>query len=148
MSTHSLGHQSSSLSFATSLSRASRKHMGGCAKSEESKSPKSNSLELKPSSSSIFKNLCCNGSFSDISRNRRLTRRLALLLVHFLLCFAFSMFVVWIIGLYIPASQNYSGFAYLNKGRSMSLRRLAKCAWRSSGFSFFILFSPFVPFCV
>uniref|UniRef100_M1DSI9 Uncharacterized protein n=1 Tax=Solanum tuberosum TaxID=4113 RepID=M1DSI9_SOLTU len=39
------------------------------------------------------------------------------------------------------------GFAYRNKGRSMSSRRFVKCAWRCSGFSFFILYSIFVPFC-
>uniref|UniRef100_M1DI81 Uncharacterized protein n=1 Tax=Solanum tuberosum TaxID=4113 RepID=M1DI81_SOLTU len=39
------------------------------------------------------------------------------------------------------------GFAYWNKGRSASLRRIAKCDWRCSGFSFFVLFSLFVPFC-
>ncbi|KAG5629130.1 hypothetical protein H5410_000847, partial [Solanum commersonii] len=35
------------------------------------------------------------------------------------------------------------GFAYWKKGRSASLRRIAKHAWRCSDFSFFVLFSPF-----
>ncbi|WMV18617.1 hypothetical protein MTR67_012002, partial [Solanum verrucosum] len=31
------------------------------------------------------------------------------------------------------------GFVHWNHGQSESLRRIAKCAWRFSGFSFFVL---------
>ncbi|KAG5631577.1 hypothetical protein H5410_003294 [Solanum commersonii] len=40
----------------------------------------------------------------------------------------------------------FQGFACYNKGRSVSLRRIAKHGWRCSGFSLFVLFSPFLPF--
>ncbi|WMV33194.1 hypothetical protein MTR67_026579 [Solanum verrucosum] len=43
--------------------------------------------------------------------------------------------------------DHWRGFAHWNKGRSESLRQIAKYAWRCSGFSFFVLFSLFVPFC-
>uniref|UniRef100_M1E0Y5 Uncharacterized protein n=1 Tax=Solanum tuberosum TaxID=4113 RepID=M1E0Y5_SOLTU len=39
------------------------------------------------------------------------------------------------------------GFAYWNKGRSVSLQRIAKHAWRCSSFSFFVVFSLFVLLC-
>ncbi|WMV18267.1 hypothetical protein MTR67_011652 [Solanum verrucosum] len=35
--------------------------------------------------------------------------------------------------------DHWAGFAYWNKGRSKSLRRIAKGSWRCSCFSFFIL---------
>ncbi|KAG5599313.1 hypothetical protein H5410_030683 [Solanum commersonii] len=42
--------------------------------------------------------------------------------------------------------DQWAGFAYWNKGRSEYLWRIAKFSWRCSGFSFFVLFSLFVPF--
>ncbi|KAG5614628.1 hypothetical protein H5410_014452 [Solanum commersonii] len=39
------------------------------------------------------------------------------------------------------------GSAHWNKRRSKTLRRLTKWTRRSSGLHFFVLFSPFTPFC-
>ncbi|KAG5572129.1 hypothetical protein H5410_061895 [Solanum commersonii] len=39
------------------------------------------------------------------------------------------------------------GLAYWKKGRSLSFRRITKGSSRCSCFSFFVLFSLFVPFC-
>ncbi|KAG5585338.1 hypothetical protein H5410_045772 [Solanum commersonii] len=86
------------------------------------------------------------GSFGEVSRCRRMSRRLALFLFHRRFMIAFSIFAVWTIGWYSTASQKYSGFAYWNVVRSESLRRIAKCAWQCSSFNFFILFSLFVHF--
>ncbi|KAG5599019.1 hypothetical protein H5410_030389 [Solanum commersonii] len=39
------------------------------------------------------------------------------------------------------------GITFWIKGRSLSFWLIAKGSWRCSCFSFFVLFSPFVPFC-
>uniref|UniRef100_M0ZZJ2 Uncharacterized protein n=1 Tax=Solanum tuberosum TaxID=4113 RepID=M0ZZJ2_SOLTU len=108
--------------------------------------------------------LCCNGSFIVVSRNRRSTRRLALWCSSSPSCTslqhrrALGHWVIWyffteLLGdaptapylrLLDPFLQ---GLAHWNKRRSKTLRRLAKWTRRSSGLYFFVLLSLFIPFC-
>ncbi|KAG5606330.1 hypothetical protein H5410_027822, partial [Solanum commersonii] len=104
------------------------------------------------------------GSFDKVNRFRRITWQLVVLLFHRRFMIAFKIFTFWTIGWYSTTSRKYlaksqllvlsvffifflQGFAYWNKVRSESIQRIAKCAWRCSGFRFFVLFSLFVPFC-
>ncbi|KAG5630925.1 hypothetical protein H5410_002642 [Solanum commersonii] len=123
MSTHSLGHQSSGLGFATPT-RASRKHMGGFVFAT------TNPINLTATitrverihfqlgedeillSSSLPKTLSklerkYLKKFGEVSRVRQVTRRLALLLYHRLFVLAFNIFTLWTIGRYSTALQNY-----------------------------------------
>uniref|UniRef100_M1DM56 Uncharacterized protein n=1 Tax=Solanum tuberosum TaxID=4113 RepID=M1DM56_SOLTU len=84
------------------------------AKNEESKRHKSKSLEMKPSSSPSFQNPLKtqsknkNGSFGDISRNRRSTRDSPFSVVHRRFAQSFNIAVFWVIGKHGTASRNFS----------------------------------------
>ncbi|KAG5605790.1 hypothetical protein H5410_027282 [Solanum commersonii] len=84
MSTHSLGHQSSGLGFTTSLLGKSKTH-GGMEKTH---------FQLGEDTS---KNRV-GRSFDEVSRCRRITRSLALLLFHCRFMLAFSIFTFWALG--------------------------------------------------
>ncbi|KAG5610284.1 hypothetical protein H5410_021565 [Solanum commersonii] len=87
MSTHSLGHQSSGLSFATSLSGKPKTH-GWFSKEEEWRRSISNLGKMKSFSL----------QFGEVSRVHQKTRRLALLLSHRRLLLDFSILTFWTIG--------------------------------------------------
>ncbi|KAG5571182.1 hypothetical protein H5410_060948 [Solanum commersonii] len=108
MSTHSLGHQSSGLGFATSLSGKPKTHGRRMEKTHfqlgedeillYSSLPQNLSkLERKISKKyySIMNNIIM---FGEVSRGRRMTQRLTLLLSHRRLVLAFSIFTFWTIG--------------------------------------------------
>ncbi|KAG5609931.1 hypothetical protein H5410_021212 [Solanum commersonii] len=87
MSTHSLGHQSSGFGFATFLSRASQKHMGG-RRIEKTHFQFGEDELLSSSLPKTLSNLgkkhqktsdnSAGGLLGKVSRNRQLTRRFAL----------------------------------------------------------------------
>ncbi|KAG5600220.1 hypothetical protein H5410_031590 [Solanum commersonii] len=93
MSTHSLGHQSSGFGFAASLSRKPKTFLLH-DKNEESKRPKSKSLEMKPTSSSSLKTLSNSEQKYQKLQKIVLADRSA------------SICAFWTIGRYISALQN------------------------------------------
>ncbi|KAG5585257.1 hypothetical protein H5410_045691 [Solanum commersonii] len=114
MLTHSLGHHSSGLGFATSLSRKSKTH-GRMQKTQSqlgedeilltSSLPKNilSKLERKYPQNLLFycenynNEISAGGSLDKVSQGRRMTRLLFFLLSHHRLVLSFSIFTFWTI---------------------------------------------------
>ncbi|KAG5572004.1 hypothetical protein H5410_061770 [Solanum commersonii] len=143
MSTHSFGHQSSGFGFATSL-LGKPKHMGGFE--EEWRRPTSNLGKMKSFSLQIS-NKTLSKLERKISKKKwhwRIFRRSKSMLPNDSATRPSSVSSPFHSCLqHLHVLDHWTGFTYCNKGRSLSFRRIAKDAWRCSGFSFFILFSLF-----
>ncbi|KAG5599569.1 hypothetical protein H5410_030939, partial [Solanum commersonii] len=139
------------------------------AKNEESKRPKSKSLEMKPSSSSSFHNplklrakIKTDHSVTLVEIADQLDDS-PLDVVHRCLAPSFSIVMLWVIGRHSTGSRNISamrrllpffcrldpflqGSVHWNKRRSETLQRLAMWTRRSSGLYFLCFFLPFCSF--
>ncbi|KAG5571596.1 hypothetical protein H5410_061362 [Solanum commersonii] len=107
-----------------------RVKLNNWAKNEEIKRPKSNSLEMKPPSSSSFQNpLKLRAKISKSDHSVSLVRIADQLgdspfsVVHHRLVPTFSIVVLWAIRWYGTASRNCSGSAHWIKRQSKTLRR-------------------------